>query len=226
MDMARAKSFRTGTASARAPAQPPAAMRLLSPAEIAEPAFIAGWERLVARASEPNPFFEPWFLLPSLAQWGSDNGVVIKAWFHEGRLAGLMPILRSATYYGHVVTHATGWLHANAFCGVPLVTAGLEEEFWRAMLAHFDRMARRALFLHLPKLPADGPVHAALERVLAASPRAHYTVAEESRALLAGETSAEAYLAAAMSAKKRKELRRQHNRLAEEGVLAFERLGG
>lgn len=226
MDMARAKSFRAGTVSARAPAQPPAAMRLLSPAEIAEPAFIAGWERLVARASEPNPFFEPWFLLPSLAQWGSDSRVVIKAWFHEGRLAGLMPILRSATYYGHVVTHATGWLHANAFCGVPLVAAGLEEEFWRAMLAHFDRMARRALFLHLPKLPADGPVHAALERVLAASPRAHYTVAEESRALLAGETSAEAYLAAAMSAKKRKELRRQHNRLAEEGVLAFERLEG
>ena len=56
--------------------------------------------------------------------------------------------------------------------------------------------------------------------------RAHYTVAEENRALLTGEATAEAYLAAAMSAKKRKELRRQHNRLAEEGALTFERLEG
>jgi CelD/BcsL family acetyltransferase involved in cellulose biosynthesis len=201
-------------------------MRLLSPAEAAEPAFIAAWERLVNRAAEPNPFFEPWFLLPALAQWGSAEGVVIKAWFHDGRLAGLMPILRSAKYYGHILTHATGWLHANAFCGVPLVAAGLEEEFWRAMLVHFDRMPRRALFLHLPLLPADGPVYAGLERVLAGAGRAHYTVTEESRALLAGEASAESYLAASMSAKKRKELRRQHNRLAEEGTLAFERLEG
>ena len=125
MDMARATSFRTGTAPAGPVSAPPSAMRLLTPADIAEPAFIAAWERLVARTSEPNPFFEPWFLLPSLAQWGASNGVVIKAWFHDGRLAGLMPVRRSAAYYGHTVTHAAGWLHANAFCGVPLVAAGL-----------------------------------------------------------------------------------------------------
>ena len=226
MDMARATSFRTGTAPAGPVSAPPSAMRLLTPADIAEPAFIAAWERLVARTSEPNPFFEPWFLLPSLAQWDASNGVVIKAWFHDGRLAGLMPVRRSAAYYGHAVTHAAGWLHANAFCGVPLVTAGLEEEFWRALIAHFDRLPRRALFLHLPMLPADGPLDAALDRVLAAAGRAHYTAAVHQRALLTGKTTAAAYLDSAMSAKKRKELRRQHNRLAEEGALTFERLEG
>jgi CelD/BcsL family acetyltransferase involved in cellulose biosynthesis len=177
-------------------------------------------------AGDDNPFFEPWFLLPSLAQWGAADRVTVKAWFQDGRLAGLMPIVRSARYYSHIVTHATGWLHANAFCGVPLVAAGLEEEFWRALLAHFDRMARRALFLHLPLLPAGGPVDAALERVLAAGKRAHYGVAEENRAFLTGEMSAAEYLEESMSAKKRKELRRQHNRLAEEGKLFFERLEG
>ena len=225
MEMARAESFRTGKPPF-APGAGSSTIRLLSLAEITDPAFLAAWERLVGRAAEPNPFFEPWFLVPSLEQWGADNRVTVKAWFHDGRLAGLMPIVRSAKYYGHILTHATGWLHANAFCGVPLVVAGLEEDFWRAMLAHFDRMARRALFLHLPLLPAGGPLDAALERVLAASPRAHYRVAEQQRAFLTGDMGAQAYLEEAMSAKKRKELRRQHNRLAEEGALAFERLEG
>jgi CelD/BcsL family acetyltransferase involved in cellulose biosynthesis len=231
MDMARASSFRTSSAPGVAPGPasiplPHGELRLLSPEQLAEPGFLVAWERLVAGAAEPNPFFEPWFLLPALTQWGATQGVVTKAWFHEGRLAGLLPVVRNADYYSHAVTHARGWLHANAFCGVPLITSGLEEAFWRDLLAHFDRAPRRALFWHLPLLPADGPAHAALERVLAATGRAHYRVAEERRALLSGETSAEAYLAGAMSAKKRKELRRQHARLAEEGTLVFERLEG
>lgn len=227
MDMAWARNFRT---SALGPARSGAgdnALRLLTLAEVEQPAFLAAWERLVADACEPNPFFEPWFLLPSLRQWGNTRpAVMVKAWYCEGRLSGLLPIMRNAGYYGHHVPHAAGWLHANAFCSIPLIAAGQEDAFWRALLAHFDRSPRRALFLHLPKLPADGPVSAALVRALVASGRAHYNVAEESRAFLTGDISAAAYRDAAMSAKKRKELRRQHNRLAEEGTLTFERIEG
>ncbi|MBI1403619.1 MAG: GNAT family N-acetyltransferase [Porphyrobacter sp.] len=224
--MAPAKAFRTGTPPATGASPPVSGLRLLTFADLAEPGFRADWDRLVRGAAEPNPFFEPWFLLPSLTHCAAGERVVIAAWFDEGRLAGLLPIRRSARYYGHPVTHASGWLHANAFCGTPLVMAGLEEPFWRALLAHFDALAGRALFLHLPLLPADGPVNGALDRVLAQGGRRHFIAAEENRALLTGETSADAYLEAAMSAKKRKELRRQHNRLAEEGALAFERLEG
>lgn len=201
-------------------------MRLLTLGEVEQPSFVAEWDKLAAQAIEPNPFYEPWFLLPSLRQLVAIDRVVVKAWFFEGRLCGLLPIVRSAAYYSHLVTHATGWLHANAFCGVPLIAAGHEDAFWRALLSHFDGMPRRALFLHLPKMPADGPANAALDRVLAASKRAHYIVAEESRALLRGDMTAADYFKAAMSAKKRKELRRQHSRLAEEGALTFERIDG
>ncbi len=226
MDMARADSFRTGGKATSPIALPDGQLQLLTLDEVSEPAFLAAWERLVDAAAEPNPFYEPWFLLPSLQQWGEADGVVAKAWFHQGRLAGLLPVVRSAKYYGHIVTHAKGWLHPNAFCGTPLIAAGHEDAFWRDMLAHFDQRARRALFLHLPKLPADGPANVALERVLAASGRAACTVAEESRALLTGEAQAAAYLEASMTAKKRKELRRQHNRLAEAGMLTFDRVEG
>lgn len=228
MDMARANTFRT--TAPRSPGSD-AGMRLLTIADIDQPAFIAAWQRLAAQAAEPNPFFEPWFLIPSLRQWGAgervvDDQVTVGAWYHDGRLSGLMPTVRTSAYYGHTIAHAKGWLHPNAFCGVPLIAAGHEDAFWRALLAHIDLMARRALFLHLPLLPADGPVSAALDRVLTASGRAHYTVAEENRAMLAGDASAADYYEAAMSAKKRKELRRQHNRLAEEGALTFERIDG
>ena len=231
MDMAVAKTFRTRSPAVLREVAADSQLRLLTLADIDQPAFIAAWQRLVAQAAEPNPFFEPWFLVPSLGQWGAgervvDDQVVVGAWYHDGRLSGLMPTVRTSAYYGHTITHAKCWLHPNAFCGVPLIAAGHEDAFWRVLLAHFDRMARRALFLHLPLLPADGPVSAALDRVLAASGRAHYTSAEENRALLAGDASAAAYLETAMSAKKRKELRRQHNRLAEEGALTFERIDG
>jgi len=223
MDMARADSFRTSTRHASVET---GELRLLTLAELEEPAILAAWERLVARAAEPNPFFEPWYLLPSLHQWGAAEGVVTAAWFLQGRLAGLLPLAGRSRYYGHPVPHASGWLHANAFCGVPLIAAGHEAAFWQALIAHMDRHPARALFLHLPQLPADGPAYGALEGVLAARARSHYTAAHETRAMLAGETTAAAYLDAAMSAKKRKELRRQHNRLGEEGTLTFDRVEG
>ncbi|WP_231889590.1 GNAT family N-acetyltransferase [Erythrobacter neustonensis] len=228
MNMARAISFRTRADSTDAlpAAAPGGRLRLIGRDDCHDAAFLAEWERLVAHAAEPNPFFEAWYLRPALDQWGTARGVRIAAWYHGGRLAGLMPVERPARYYGHPLPHLAGWLHANAFCGVPLVMAGHEAAFWRDVLAHFDDNPGSALFLHLPLLPEGGPLDAALTRVLAAAPRAHYVAAREERAMLEGKVSAAAYCDAAMSAKKRKELRRQHNRLAEEGTLTFDRVEG
>ena len=103
---------------------------------------MAAWERLALRAYKTNPFFEPWYLLPSLRQFGAGGDVQVMAWFRQGRLAGILPMLRSAAYYGRLVPHARGWLHSNAFCGVPYIAAGHEENFWRDLLAHLDRPAR------------------------------------------------------------------------------------
>jgi CelD/BcsL family acetyltransferase involved in cellulose biosynthesis len=224
MDMASAQAFRTHAPAFLLDAAADSHVRSKTLAEVDAPAFRAAWELLVAQAAEPNPFFEPWLLIPALRQWGT--GVTIKAWYHYGRLAGLLPMIADSDYYGHHVPHAAGWLHPNAFCGAPLILAGHEEAFWRAVLADCDRGSAMQLFLHLPKLPADGPALAALDRVLADRPRAHYTAEEESRAILTGGGTAAAYLASAMSAKKRKELRRQRTRLAEEGTLTVERTEG
>lgn len=196
---------------------------VLDLAAVQTPAFRSQWDALIERASEPNAFFEPWFLIPGLSAWGHGARVTIKAFHVGGTLCALYPVVRSMRYYGYPVSHATGWLHANAFCGTPLVARGFEQAFWRSLLAHFDRSARRALFLHLPMLPEGGPIADALESVLAQQGRARHFAKRESRAMLASDLSPQAYFAASMNQKKRKELRRQHKRLGELGDLTFER---
>jgi CelD/BcsL family acetyltransferase involved in cellulose biosynthesis len=183
----------------------------------------AAWDALATRAAEPNPFFESWSLLPALRALDREGGVELLCLASDGALAGVMPIRHEKNYYGHRLPHLRGWVHANAFLGVPLVARGCESAFWRALLAWVDAHAGGSLFLHLAQLPLDGPLHAALVAELKRQGRAGYVVMREERALLASSLGADEYYAASLSGKKRKELRRQHNRLAEEGDLAFER---
>ena len=66
----------------------------------------------------------------------------------------------------------------------------------------------------------------ALDDVCEAGRRNMALVHRQERALLAGDMEPEAYYAAAMRTKKRKELRRQKNRLGELGELSFARHHG
>jgi CelD/BcsL family acetyltransferase involved in cellulose biosynthesis len=188
------------------------------------PGQVAAWDTLAQRASEPNPFYESWYLLPSSRHVGSHVDVL--RFQVAGELAGLLPIVRSSHYYRYPVPHLSNWLHPNMFCGVPLVASGCEVPFWQAVLRWADEHAGSALFLHLRDLPLGSPLHAALEGVLATQDRQAEIVHREARAMLASDRTPEAYCDASLSGKKRKELRRQANRLADEGAVRFHRSTG
>jgi CelD/BcsL family acetyltransferase involved in cellulose biosynthesis len=188
------------------------------------PVETARWDALSEWASEPNPFHDSWYLLPALRGFDPAGKVSLLCLEADGQLAGLLPLRREASYYGHPLPHWRGWQHANAFLGTPLVARGFETLFWQELLAWCDANAGRGLFLHLAQMPAEGPLADALRRVVADRRRPMATVMREERALLRSSLSPEAYLEQAMSAKKRKELRRQHKRLAEAGDLTIERL--
>lgn len=96
---------------------------------------------------------------------------------------------------------------------------GQEREFWAALLDWADAHAGPGLFLHLSHLPLDGALAGALFALGEAQGRKVALVHREERALLQSGLSPEAYLDAALPGKKRKELRRQHARLAEQGRL-------
>lgn len=177
------------------------------------------WNALSLRASEPNPFLESWCLLPALRTLDGSGDVTLLCLEADGQLAGLMPIHREASYYGHPIAHWRNWLHPNAFLGTPLIARGLERSFWLELLAWVDDRAGGALFLHLERQAEDGPVGEALPQVLAHMARHAATVMQEERAMLRSDLRPEAYLEQALSGKKRKELRRQYRRLGEEGTL-------
>lgn len=183
----------------------------------------AAWDALALCAAEPNPFFESWYLLPALAAFDPGEDIALLRFEAGGELAGLMPFVRPRSYYGRPVPHLASWLHANCFLGTPLVAAGLERPFWRALLAWADDHAGAGLFLHLRDLPLAGPLHEALGDVLDEQGRRTALVHREERAMLASDEAPEAYFEAALSGKKRKELRRQFARLSELGEVRIER---
>ncbi|WP_435418172.1 GNAT family N-acetyltransferase [Parerythrobacter aurantius] len=184
------------------------------------------WDDLAQRVATPNPFFERWALLPALENFACDHPVRLVTLYDGETLVGLMPLAISRHYYGRAVPHVSGWLHHNAFCGAPLVAQGYEIAFWSALIEWADRYGRGVPFLHLAKLPTDSALHTALRSVLALQQRPATVVQSIERALLASSLEPDAYFELSMSAKKRKELRRQHNRLSEEGELRFHRSEG
>ncbi len=186
-------------------------------------ALAPAWEVLARAACSPNPFFEPWFLIPSLCQVDPEGAVHCAMLVREGRLVALMPSWLDRDYHGHRLPHLSAWLHSNSFCGAPLIEPGFEEEFWRAYLACADANAGRALFLQLPQMPVDSAAYIALVTLCTESDRQCRIVHREHRAMLRRGLSAEAYLAAALSGKKRKELRRQRKRLEDEGEVTITR---
>ncbi len=184
------------------------------------------WDALARCASEPNPFFESWYLLPALRALDPDGSVRLLCFEYDGELAGLVPVRREPKYYRWPIPQLTTWIHGNCFLGAPLVAAGLERPFWRALLDWADRAAGLALFLHLPGMPLEGALHAALADVLAQQGRTAGLVHAEQRAMLCSELAADAYFEASLSGKKRKELRRQFARLSDLGAVRIERTEG
>lgn len=188
--------------------------------------FIAKWDALADSVNEPNAFAESWFVLPAFRQFDAKGEVRLFVLWDGEVLAGLMPLGFEARYGKWPIPHVQNWLHHNAFLGAPLVRKGYERAFWTALLAHLDAEPASACFAHFNGLVVDGPLVQALEEVCSTDKRRIALVHREERAFLDGDLTPEAYYETTVRSKKRKELRRQKNRLAEEGELSFARIEG
>ena len=190
----------------------------------ADGALCAEWDALASQASEPNPFGERWYLEAALDAVGGDD--IRIAVIRGDVLVGIIPLIKQSRYADLPIPHTQNWLNHNAFLGTPLVRQGTEQAFWRVLFGQLDAMADSGLFLHLAGIATKGPLAKALSAQCLVEKRRFALVHCEKRALLECGLSPDAYWEANVRGKKRKELRRQHKRLAEEGALTFERSDG
>lgn len=190
---------------------------------VTDAAFISAWDDLAAHAAEPNIFSESWFLRPALEQFDAMDKVRLFALWDGDQLCGLMPLATLPRYGRWPIPHVQNWLHHNAFLGSPLVRKGYADCFWRELLTGLDTDLGQGLFFHINGLTIGGEVARALEDICDAQRRRCALVQQTERALLEHGLTPAAYYEQAVRSKKRKELRRQKNRLAEEGALTFTR---
>lgn len=188
-----------------------------------DPLAAGKWDHLANFASTPNPFFERWYLQPSLEAFDPQGAVRLLRVERHGELIGLLPLERAQRYSRWPFPHLASWLHPNCFLGAPLVQHGEETAFWQALLSAADENPGTALFLHLAAMPLETRLADALFTLCAAQRRRIALVRREERALLCSRMAPHDYLAHALPGKKRKELRRQQARLGELGKLRTER---
>lgn len=184
----------------------------------------AAIEDLASHAADPNPYYEPWFMLPLLQAFGAGQRLRFLLIHGGGELIGFFPFELQPLRRRLPLPCLRMWRdpHWWAFRSTPLVRAG-------AMAACLDVLGRwlrsgrdgppLADFINLP---GDTAFAAALREALAQNGGkwGHLTWQRESH-LICRQESLEVYLAAILNGDKRRNLQRRQRRLAELGPLSF-----
>lgn len=169
---------------------------------------------------EANSFYEPPLLDAAIAQFDPEGAVrLLDVTDEDGVTLALLPVITGPRHGRYPALHVANWVHPHCYYGAPLLLAGHEQEGWRGLLAQLDGAAWSGDFLHLRLVDADGPAVQALAAVCATQARAMVEIERYERALVRSPLSAEEYWTQNVRSKKRKELRRQQNRLAECGTI-------
>lgn len=200
------------------------AATLLDPATLPS-GFAAEWDDLAVHASEPNSFYERWFVEASVKHLEVPSDLkllVIRS--GSGSLIGLLPLHVGARYGRTPFQTVENWLHYNQFLGAPLVLKGCEAEFWAAAIEAVDTLWVGPDIFYVTHMPSDSPVTKALLNSCSGIRRPNAVVHRTRRAILRAGDTPDDFWAKSVRKKKRKEIARLENRLAELGPVAAERM--
>jgi CelD/BcsL family acetyltransferase involved in cellulose biosynthesis len=185
------------------------------------------WDELAQRALEENPFFARPYVEAGLRFVDRPDelkvvSVRLAARSGSSRLIGLFPLVSSRFRYGLPI--AVDRVGQNVFqtCGTPLLDRDHAEEAADAIVGALRGARGLAKNLLVPNLRRDGAVAQLLcRRAEAASVQTAF-VEEVARPILRpGSETAESYFERCVSAKRLRELKRSHRRLAEAGALRY-----
>ena len=182
------------------------------------------WVALATRALEANAFYDPCFALPAALHLSASKRVQFLLVWDEAageriRLCGLLPFNLRRTLTGR--PFAENWLHDFAALGTPLIDREHAIETLDLMLDWLHRQYPGAVGLMFRKLRGDGSIVSLLRTRAALTGREMREFDRHERAALPVGDTGDKLLVRALSSKKRRELRRQRNRLSDHGALTY-----
>jgi len=182
----------------------------------------AQWQELGALAAEPNPFYEPWMVLPALRAFARGKRVCIVLAFAANPAPGKGALLLCGVFPVEIRRgRAQLWKYPYCYLCTPLLRPGFARE---SLAAFFDWLEGHAGLVRLEDTPGDGPFHLLLVDELRRR-RWPFAVSEMyTRALFKRAATGEEFLERSLNGKRRKELRRQRSRLAGQGRLELREL--
>lgn len=142
-------------------------VRHLPLADIGEPQ-LGCWHGLVASALEPNPFFEPEYLLPQARALDPPGEVSLLVAFDGDRWTACMPVRRGGGWHRipiSSVSTSRGRPAVPSLLGTPLIAADAAPESAAALVQSLIA-SEGASFVALEWLVEDGPVFGAIRAAI------------------------------------------------------------
>jgi CelD/BcsL family acetyltransferase involved in cellulose biosynthesis len=172
---------------------------------------LSAWRGLSDRAVEPNPFFDPDFVLAAADALGERGDVGVLVVEADGEWTGCLPVRHYRRWHRVPLPGVATWRHVYCFLGTPLVARGAEEKTMVAMVGALRRGGSSLCALEW--VSARG---ALADAVAAALPPDAVLFESFERATLDRRPGAEEYLEGKLNSKHRRELRRLSRLLGEQ----------
>ncbi|MEZ5766152.1 MAG: GNAT family N-acetyltransferase [Xanthobacteraceae bacterium] len=177
------------------------------------------WLALAERANEPNGYFLPdWALAVDASARERAHVSALRARTEQNELIGLLPVVSTWRAW-RLPLPALVSADPYGDLGSALLDGRMPQLAAKTLLAQARDAGARAIVLRFATL--EGSSYEALKEALAEEGLKPHVLRAEARASLDATKDAETLLRDALGAKKLKELRRQHNRLADFGEVNF-----
>ncbi len=190
--------------------------------------YVSAWEELVSAALEPNVFYEPWVLLPAVGHLRGTARLRFVLIFAPDRtrrhgppiLCGLFPLERTRLPHSPIGLIRL-WRHWYCSLCTPLLRADRAHDCLMVFLDWLASNPETGALVELEFITADGPFYQVLVDCLNQRRVPLFVSDCFTRALFRPSADPGVYVRAALSGKRRKEVLRQANRLAELGRVDY-----
>jgi hypothetical protein len=184
---------------------------------------LEAWQSLSENSIEPNIFYEPLAMIPAVEFFGAEADLYFVFIyttdplrpFGAKILCGFFPLQYSRLYKKAPVSVLRLWKHSYCFLCTPLLRAGYERETLKAFFDWLESKESPAQLMEFSSIAGDDIFHKLL--IDECNQRNSLTFTDDSynRALFTPNSNE------GISGRHKKELRRQQNRLSEEGRLEY-----